>query len=159
MKIIDAVVQQSYTVVTSPVIPPMSEPRSQFPYGMKNFRPNSSMVPHQGNLSEYLNIAQMCKCKSNAFRTFNAWDFLFTLKFFWFVLRNDKTSLTSCGLSRLFDVWSKVKPNFLGTKSPRLWNKKFMKHNPGHPYNLAVFLLLSHLRKEAFQCSECTFCN
>ena len=82
----------------------------------------------------------------NSFQTFNAWDFLFTSKFFWFVLHNAKASFTSSGLRRLFDVWSEVKSNFLGTKSPRstqrLWSITQVKL-----YNLTVSLLLSHLRK------------
>ena len=124
----------------------------------------------------------------NAFRTFNAWVFLFTSntaqkmkfsiknffskcnqirrklqiwshlqkkslmenfifvqwKFFWFVLRNVKTPLTYSGLRLLFDAWSKVKSNFLETKSlrsiQRLWSTTQAK-----PYN--------------FQSPECSFCN
>ena len=44
LKIMGALVQQPHLVVTSPVIPPMSEPRNQFRYGITNFRTNSSMV-------------------------------------------------------------------------------------------------------------------
>ena len=75
-------VQQPHPVVTSPVIPTMSKPRNQFRHGMTNFRPNSSMVSHQGNMPQdlsrsqkemsfmqqmnnilfgHLNIAHMCK--------------------------------------------------------------------------------------------------
>ena len=51
-------VQQSHLIVTSPVILPMSEPRSQFRYGMENFRPNSSMLFHQGNIPHNLRRSQ-----------------------------------------------------------------------------------------------------
>ena len=34
----NALVQQPHPVVTSPVIPPMSEPRNRFLYGMMNFK-------------------------------------------------------------------------------------------------------------------------
>ena len=53
-----ALVQQSHLVVTSPVIPPTSEPRNQFQYGMTNFRPNSSIVSHQGNMPQDLSGSQ-----------------------------------------------------------------------------------------------------
>ena len=48
LKIMVALVQHLHPVVTSPVIPPMSEYRNQFRYGMTNFRPYLSMVFHQG---------------------------------------------------------------------------------------------------------------
>ena len=54
LKIMGRLVQQPHPVVTSPVIPPMSEPRNQFRYGMANFRPNSSMVSHQENMPQDL---------------------------------------------------------------------------------------------------------
>ena len=83
----------------------------------------------------------------NAFRIFNAWDFLFTSNFFWFVLPNAKTYITSPGLiKRLYDAWSETKSNFLGTKSLRsiqkLWSAAQDK-----PYNFRVFLLFSYLEK------------
>ena len=81
-----------------------------------------------------------------AFRTIYAWDFLFTSKFFWFVLCNAKVSLTSSGLRRLFDGGSEVKQNLLGTKSPPsiqwIWSTTQVKL-----YSLAVSLLLSYLRR------------
>ena len=58
LKIMGALVQQSHLVVTSPVIPPTSEPRNQFQYGMTNFRPNSSTVSHQGNMPQDLSGSQ-----------------------------------------------------------------------------------------------------
>ena len=82
----------------------------------------------------------------NAYWTFSAWDFLFTSKFFWFVLWNAKAYLTSYGLRCLYDAWSEIKSNFLGTKSPRLiqwlWGTMQAK-----PYNLTDSSSLSHLRK------------
>ena len=54
LKIMGRLVQQPHPVVTSPVIPPMSEPRNQFRYGMTNFRSNSSMVSHQENMPQDL---------------------------------------------------------------------------------------------------------
>ena len=76
----------------------------------------------------------------------NAWDFLFTSKFFWLVLPNAKTFITSPGLRRLFDAWSKVKSNFLRNKLSHLiqmlWSTTQAK-----PYKLRVSLLLSHLRE------------
>ena len=72
---------------------------------------------------------------------------MFTAKFFWFVLRNAKTFLTSSELRHLFNAWCEVKSNFLGTKSPRsiqrLWSTTQAK-----PYNLTVSLLLSNLQKK-----------
>ena len=53
LKIMAASVQHLLLLVTSLVIP-MSEPRNQFRYGMTNFRPNSSMVVHQGNMPQDL---------------------------------------------------------------------------------------------------------
>ena len=50
--------QQPHLVVTSTVIPPMSESCNQFQYGMMNFRPNSSMVSHKGNMPQDLSGAQ-----------------------------------------------------------------------------------------------------
>ena len=58
LKIIGALVQQPHPVVTSPVIPPMSEPRNQFRHGMTDFRPNSSMVYHQGNMTQDFRCSQ-----------------------------------------------------------------------------------------------------
>ena len=49
-----ALVQQPHPVITSPVIHPMSKPRNQFRYGMTNFRPNSSIVSHQGSMPQGL---------------------------------------------------------------------------------------------------------
>ena len=46
LKIMGTLVQQPHPVVMSPVIPLISEPRNQFRYGMRNFKPNSSMVFH-----------------------------------------------------------------------------------------------------------------
>ena len=46
--------QQPHPVVMSPVIPPMFELRNQFRYGMTNFRSNSSIVSHQGNMPQDL---------------------------------------------------------------------------------------------------------
>ena len=51
-------VQQPHSVVTSPFIPPMSEPRNLFRHGMTNFRPNSNMVYHQGNMPQDLSGSQ-----------------------------------------------------------------------------------------------------
>ena len=61
LKIIGASVEQSHPAVTSPVIPPISKPRNRFRYGMTNFRPNSSMVSHQGNMPQDLSGSQMDK--------------------------------------------------------------------------------------------------
>ena len=36
----------------------MSEPRNQFRYGMSNFRPNSSIVSHQGGIPQLLSGSQ-----------------------------------------------------------------------------------------------------
>ena len=47
-----ASVQQPHPLVTSPVIPHISESRNQFQYGMTNFRPNSCMMSNQGNRSQ-----------------------------------------------------------------------------------------------------------
>ena len=58
LKIIGASVGQSYPTVTSPVISPISKPRNRFRYGMTNFRPNSSMVSHQGNMPQDLSGSQ-----------------------------------------------------------------------------------------------------
>ena len=58
LKIMGALVQQSHLVVTSTVIPPMSEPRNQFRYDITNFRPNSSMVSHQRNMPQDLSGSQ-----------------------------------------------------------------------------------------------------
>ena len=44
LKIMGALVQQSHAVVTSPGIPPVSEPHNQFRYAMTNVRPKSSVV-------------------------------------------------------------------------------------------------------------------
>ena len=54
----NALVQQPHPVVTSPVIPPMSEPRNRFLYGMMNLRPNSSMVSYQENMPQDLSVLQ-----------------------------------------------------------------------------------------------------
>ena len=54
LKIMGVLVQSPHPVVTSPVIPPMLEPHNQFQYFMTNFRPNSSMVSHQGNMPQDL---------------------------------------------------------------------------------------------------------
>ena len=56
-----ALVQQPHPAVTSPVIPPMSEAREQFLYNMTNFKPNSSMVSHQGNMPQDLSGSQQEK--------------------------------------------------------------------------------------------------
>ena len=53
-----ALAQQPHPVITSPAIRPMSEPRNQFRYGMTNFRPNSSMVSHQGSPPQDLSGSQ-----------------------------------------------------------------------------------------------------
>ena len=58
LKIMGALVQQPHPVVMFPVIPLISEPRNQFRYGMTNFRPNSSMVFHQRNMSQDLSGSQ-----------------------------------------------------------------------------------------------------
>ena len=50
-------VQQRHFVVTSPVIPPMSELRNLFQHGMTNFRPNSNMV-YQGKMPQDLSGSQ-----------------------------------------------------------------------------------------------------
>ena len=55
---IGALVQQPYPVVTSPFIPPMSESRNQLRYGLTNFRPNSSMVSHQGDMAQDLSESE-----------------------------------------------------------------------------------------------------
>ena len=49
-----ALVQQPHPVITPPIICPMSKPRNQFRYDMTNFRPNSSIVSHQGSVPQYL---------------------------------------------------------------------------------------------------------
>ena len=49
-----ALVEQPHPLITSSVIHPMSEPRVQFQYGMTNFRPNLSMVSHQGSMPQDL---------------------------------------------------------------------------------------------------------
>ena len=53
-----ALVQQPHSVITSSVIRFMSEPRNQFQYGMTSFRPNSSIVSHQGGMPQYLSGSQ-----------------------------------------------------------------------------------------------------
>ena len=57
LKIMGALVQQPHPVVTS-VISPLSEPRNQIRYGMTNFKPNSSVMSHQGNMSQDLGRSQ-----------------------------------------------------------------------------------------------------
>ena len=84
----------------------------------------------------------------HAFRTFNAWSFSFISKFFWFVLCNAKAYLTSSGLRRLFDAWSEVKSNFLGTKSPRSIQRLWSTTAQAKPHNFTVFLLFLHSRKK-----------
>ena len=49
-----ALVQQPHPVITPPIICPMSKPRNQFRYDMTNFRPNSSIVSHQGSMPQGL---------------------------------------------------------------------------------------------------------
>ena len=58
LKIMAALVQQPHPVITSPIIRLMSEPRSQFRYGMTNFRPNLSIVSHQGSVLQDLSRSQ-----------------------------------------------------------------------------------------------------
>ena len=58
LKKMGALAQKPQPVVTSPIIPPMSEPRNQFQCSMTNFRPNSSMVSHQGNMPRDLSGSQ-----------------------------------------------------------------------------------------------------
>ena len=58
-----------------------------------------------------------------------------------FVFLSARTSLTSSGIKRLFAAWSRVKSNFLGTRSPssihRLCNT-----TEANPYIFTVSLLL-----------------
>ena len=58
LKIMTVLVQKSHSVITSPAILPMSEPRNQFRYGMTNFRPNSSMMSHQRSMLQDLSGSQ-----------------------------------------------------------------------------------------------------
>ena len=53
-----ALVQQSHPVITSPIIRPMSKSCNQFRYDMTNFRPNSSMVSHEGSALQDLSGSQ-----------------------------------------------------------------------------------------------------
>ena len=54
LKIIGALVQQPHPVVMTSVIPLMFQPGNKFRYGMMGFRPNSSMVSHQGSMQQEL---------------------------------------------------------------------------------------------------------
>ena len=51
-------VQQPHLVIMSPIIGPISESYNQFRYGMTNFRPNSSMLSHQGSMPQDLSGSQ-----------------------------------------------------------------------------------------------------
>ena len=58
-KIMAALVQQPYPIITFPVIRSMSESRNQFWFSMTNFRCNSSLVSHQGSMPQKFSGSQM----------------------------------------------------------------------------------------------------
>ena len=96
----------------------------------------------------------------NAFRTFNTWDFLFTSKFPWFVLRHAKASLTSSRLRSLFDAWSKLNQIFWELNHHVQYKVYEPHRKPSHIiWQFPYFTFTKKNFEFNFQFSECSFYN
>ena len=113
---------------------------------MKNCQPQQSIEPGQSQMdSSAENDAEVDDENSdeeeNPVTPDSSDSLASTPNLICFVFLSARTSLTSSGIKRLFAAWSRVKSNFLGTRSPspihRLCNT-----TEANPYIFTVSLLL-----------------